>query len=189
MPHPDAQTWNARYTGDSRYIRRSPRALVTAHLDLIPPDALILDTACGTTPTGFYLARRGRRVVGLDVAESALRQIQPRVRQEALPVSLAVMDLLNPWLPRAHFDVILNFYFLSREIFPTYRKTLKSGGLLFFETFLYDPDLGMNPDHFLRAGELQSVFGDWEVIHFAEQAHSPAGKRRVAQLLARKPKA
>ena len=191
MPHPDALLWNARYASESHSIPRSPRGLVTSHLNLLPPDGLILDVACGATPTGLYLARRGWRVIALDVAETALRRIQPRVQKEALPVSLAVMDLMNPWLPPNHFDVILNFYFLSFEIWSTYRKALKPGGLLFFETFIYDPNLEMNPAHFLREGELQAAFQDWDVIHYAEilRPHhdAPTSNRRVAQLLARKP--
>ena len=58
------------------------------------------------------------------------------IQKETLPISFAVLDLMDPWLPAAHFDVILNFYFLSRPLWETYRKALKPGGLLFFETYL-----------------------------------------------------
>jgi SAM-dependent methyltransferase len=192
MSHPDASIWNARYASELHSSQKSPRELVTSHLSLLPPGGLILDVACGLTPTGLYLARRGWRVIALDVAEAALRRIQPQVQQESLPLSLAVMDLMNPWLPAGHFDVVLNFYFLSREIWRTYRKALKPGGLLFFETFFYEPESDMNPAHFLQDGELQAAFQDWEILHYAEilRPHhdAPTHKRRVARLIARKPK-
>jgi SAM-dependent methyltransferase len=101
------------------------------------------------------------------------------------------MDLTDPWLPREYFDVILNFYYLSRPLWNTYHEALKPGGLLFFETFLCEAD--MNPSHYLDSLELKKAFDDWEIIHYAEvqrASHLPdhsSKKRRVAQLVARKP--
>jgi hypothetical protein len=44
------------------------------------------------------------------------------------------------------FDVILNFYYLSRLLWDTYRKALKPGGLLFFETFVRDDSFSVEVD-------------------------------------------
>jgi tellurite methyltransferase len=192
MPHPDAVYWDDRYTHEKiRRVPHSPRHLVTTHLDLLPDNGLILDVACGTTSTGRLLASHGWRVIALDVSIAALRLAQPQVRDEALPVSMAVMDLTDPWLPREHFDVILNFYYLSRPLWKTYREALKPGGLLFFETFLREAH--MNPDHYLNSLELKIAFDDWEIIYYAETQHfiqlpdQPDKKRKVAQLVVRKP--
>ena len=114
MPHPDALVWDHRYTNDQRWRDLlTPRQLVTSHSDLLPPKGLVLDAACGTTPTGLYLARRGWQVIALDVSNAVLRLARSRAQKEALPVSFALMDLVNPWLPSNRFDVILNFYYLS----------------------------------------------------------------------------
>ena len=137
MPHPDAQHWNARYASEQKYLfKKEPRPLLTSRLNLLPETGLALDVACGTSSTGIFLAARGWHVIGLDVAETALRHAQDRARKEALPVSLAVVDLTNIHLPTARFDLILNFYFLERSLWQAYQKALKPGGLLFFETFL-----------------------------------------------------
>jgi hypothetical protein len=51
----------------------------------------------------------------------------------------------------------------------------------------------MNPSHYLDSLELKKAFDDWEIIHYAEvqrASHLPdhsSKKRRVAQLVARKP--
>lgn len=192
MSHPDALIWDDRYANDVRWCSlRSPRHLAASHIDLLPHNGLVLDVACGTTPTGLHLAERGLRVIALDVSNAALRLAQSRVQKEALPVSLAVMDLTDPWLPSNYFDVILNFYYLSRPLWSTYRKSLKPGGFLFFETFLREAD--MNSERYLDSHELKNVFDDWEIIRYAEIQHSshssdqPDKKRRVAQLVARKP--
>jgi SAM-dependent methyltransferase len=167
--------------------------LLVSHLDLLPRGGLVLDVACGTTPTGLHLARQGWRVIALDVSTVALRIAHSKVREEGLPVSFAVMDLTNPWLTPGRFDVILNFYYLSRPLWETYRKTLKSGGLLFFETFLRDDSFSVevdgNPLYYLEPNELRSAFEDWEIIHYEEtQRVSHSNKsRQIIQLVARKP--
>ena len=193
MPHPDALRWDERYSHETeRFALRSPRHLLTSHLDLLSPGSLVLDAACGTTSTGRYLAARGWRVIALDVSLAALRLARQRIRKDASPISFAVMDMVNPWLPSAHFDVILNFYFLSHPLIPTYRRSLKPGGLLFFETYLRGQHT--DSDHFLESQELRHFFEDWDILHYVEVerlVHARSGyeeARWMAQLIARKPK-
>jgi len=194
MWHPDASFWDDRYMNDVKWRNiRTPRNLVTSHLDLLPRHGLVLDVACGTAATGMHLAGRGWRVVALDVSNAALRIAQAEVRREALPVSFTLMDLADPWLPSNHFDVILNFYYLSRPLMKTYRTSIKPGGLLFFETFLreenFSSDLDGNPEHYLYPLELKEAFKDWQIIHYAETQRNdrPGRVRNIAQLVAHKP--
>jgi SAM-dependent methyltransferase len=194
MSHPDASFWDERYTSDEKWHgHRPPRALLTSHSHLLPRHGLALDAASGTGSTGIHLARHGWHVLALDVSNTALRIAQSRVRKEALPVSFTVMDLMaDPWLPPDRFDLILNFYFLSRPLMKTYRKSLRPGGLLFFETFLRDRNTKVTcgrPHHYLETLELKNTFNDWEVIHYAEtrQNKGTTEARRIAQLVARKP--
>ncbi|WKZ37365.1 MAG: methyltransferase domain-containing protein [Anaerolineales bacterium] len=194
MPHADAQIWDERYTNEER--RRNhhpPRPLVISHLDLLPPNRLVLDAACGTTATGLHLAEHGWQVIALDVSIAALRLARSRVRNEALPISFALMDLTDPWLPEDHFDIVLNFYYLSRPLLSTYRKSLKPGGFLFFETFLRDENFSHetdgSPHHYLEPFELKHAFNGWDIIHYAETKRDdrPGRARRIAQMVARKP--
>ena len=192
MSHPDAFFWNERYTKDMSWRgHRPPRDLVTSYMHLLPRDGLILDVASGTASTAIYLAMHGWQVIALDVSDAALRLAQARAREEMSPVSFAQMDLMDdPWLPFEHFDVILNFYFLSRPLMRTYRRSLRPGGFMFFETFLHhEKDHHGNPLHYVGPSELRNVFGDWETVHYAEkmQSKGPGKSRWVAQLIARKP--
>jgi len=194
MSHPDASFWDERYTKDVKWRSlRSPRNLVMSHLELLPRNGLVIDVACGTTATGMHLAGCGWRVVALDVSNAALRIAQAEVRKEALPVSFALMDLTDPWLPPDHFDAILNFYYLSRPLMRTYRTSIKPGGLLFFETFLreetFSIDVDGNPEHYLYTLELKDAFKDWQIVHYAETQRNdrPGRARKIAQLVARRP--
>lgn len=198
MPHPDALIWDDRYANDKRWREiRAPRNLLITHQSLLPPNGLVLDAACGTTPTGLHLARQGWRVIALDVSNAALRIAQSEVQKEALPVSFALMDLSNPWLPSNRFDVVLNFYFLSRPLLSTYRSSIKRGGLLFIETFVRDEFIqneeNGNPEHYLEPHELKKEFEGWSIIHYKEirrdsrTTQRRKGARRIAQFVARKP--
>lgn len=194
MPHADAHIWDERYTHDKKWRDlRSPRPLVTTHIDLLPRKGLVLDAACGATPTGLYLAEHGWQVIALDVSKAALQLARSRARKEALLISFALMDLTNPWLPDDHFDIVLNFYYLSRPLLSTYRKSLKPGGFVFFETFVRDDNSSLirdaNPHHYLDPLELKREFDDWDIIHYGEptQDHRPGKARHIAQLVARKP--
>ncbi len=191
MPHPDAQVWNARYQStDKHNMRRQPYALVCAYVDQLPIGGLALEVAAGPAPVGLYLARRGMRVIGMDISEAGLRIAQQRARKPSLPVNLVVMDLADPWLPPSGFDVILNFYYLSRPLFECYRQALKPGGWLFFETFVQDTLRRCNPEHTLESGELYAAFKDWDILHWMEtwkkRRDGMFPSRRIAQLVARK---
>jgi tellurite methyltransferase len=192
MPHPDAQIWNARYKSDDRYYnRRQPYSLVTSYIDQLPRDGLALEVAAGMAPVGLFLDRRGLRVIAMDISEAGLRLAQQRARKNSLALNLVVVDLTDPWLPPSGFDVILNFYYLSRPLFERYRRALKPGGWLFFETFVQDAFKRSNPSHTLESGELNNAFQDWEILHSMEtwkrRRSGMFPPRRIAQLVARKP--
>jgi tellurite methyltransferase len=192
MPHPDAQVWNARYEEDEKYNnRRQPYSLVTSYIDQLPKGGLALEVAAGVAPVGLYLARQGLRVIAMDISEAGLRLARQRALRNSLPINLVVMDLADPWLPSSGFDVILNFYYLSRPLFECYRRALKPGGWLFFETFVQDTIRRSNPSHTLEPGELNTAFHDWEILHSMETCKKRRSgmfpSRRIAQLVARKP--
>jgi tellurite methyltransferase len=192
MPHSDAQLWNARYLANQKYhLRRQPYKLVRSFADQLPSGGLALEVAAGAAPAGLFLAGHGLHVIAMDISEIGLRLAQKRARNYSLPISLVVMDLEDPWLPPSGFDVILNFYFLSRPLFECYRQALRPGGWLFFETFVQEIHNRYNSAHYLESEELFSAYKDWEILHWAEtwknQRGNPLSARKIAQLVARKP--
>jgi tellurite methyltransferase len=192
MPHPDALVWDARYLSAEKHnLRRQPYALVRTFVDQFPAGGLALEVAAGTAPVGLFLARRGLRVLSMDISEAGLRLAQQKAHEHMLPLNLVVMDLTNPWLPPSGFDVILNFYYLSRPLFDSYRQALKPGGWLLFETFVQDSRRRCNPAHTLESGELFTAFQDWNILHWMEtwktRRDSTFPSRKIAQLVARRP--
>lgn len=188
MPTADAERWNARYTGSSAYARAGVQPLLRQSEPWLPPAGLALDAAVGLGANAGWLLARGWRVIGLDIAEAAVRQA--KARWPAL--AAAVVDLTQITLPPARFDLILNFYYLDRALWPLYRQTLKPGGLLIMETMtraMLAERPGLPPEYLLEAGELRAAFADWEMLLSAEgwRTARDGHRRATAQLVARRP--
>ncbi len=191
MTSRDRLKWNGRYAAEGQHWQKSlPRKLLMTYLEELPAAGLALDAAAGVGVNGLVLARRGLRVVALDISEVGLRLARRQAQAEGVALDTAVYDLSRPWFPTDCFNVILNFRFLERATFPMYRRALKPGGWLIFETFIRTPETDTDIEFYLRPGELHAAFADWEVVHSEEvtavHGRSPQ-QRSVAQLVARKP--
>lgn len=191
ITHPDAARWDQRYAEEGDlWLERAPRRLLLDFAHLLPSSGLALDAAAGVAVNGLFLAEQGLHVIALDISEVALRLARGAAQKRGLWLETAVIDLANPWLPANIFDVIINFRFLERATFPIYRRALKPGGLLFFETFVKARRDVDYPAHYLNPGELRRAFRSFQVI-YSKIIELPAGHMPAAkvteQLVARKP--
>lgn len=186
MPHPDAARWNERYQQDEFNTLVEPRELLVQNANLLPHQGLVFEAAMGLGGNAGFLLERGLRVIGADVSDVAVR----RVKQRLPEVMAVVADLNHFYLPADTFDVILNFYYLQRELWPVYRRALRLGGLLFIETMTLDMlqvNPGTDPAYLLKPGELLASFEDLQVLIYREGwMQGKRGHRRaVASLVAR----
>jgi tellurite methyltransferase len=181
---PDAAArWNERYRRqpDGR-ADPPPQPWLLEQQGWLPRGGRALDVAMGLGGSAGWLLGRGLSVFGVDISEVAVRRAKAR-----WPGLLAfVADLETLVLPAAAFDVILNFYYLDRALWPQYRRALRPGGVLFFETFTAGQP-GMNPAYLMAPGELRAAFAGWRVLTYSEGSMSHAGEepRFVASLVAR----
>jgi SAM-dependent methyltransferase len=191
MMHPEAERWNRRYRREAtQWLARPPRQLLLDHADLLPSEGLALDSAAGVAANGLFLAERGLHVVALDISDVSLRMALDRARARNVRLEAAVCDLSEPWLPCDFFDVILNFRFLERATITMYRRALKPGGLLFFETFVTTDESVSEPVYYLSPGELRHAYRDWRLLHWSEstgKGHDSKRARHSEQLIVRKP--
>jgi len=189
MPHEDALRWNHRYRHDERYATfATPRPFLVENAGHLPARGLGLDLAMGLGGNAAFLLERGLRVVGVDIAWVAVRQAAARLPD----LMVAVIDLKHFYLPADSFDVILNLFYLQRDMWPNLRQALRPGGVLVFET-LTRGMLALRPSmdqrYLLESGELRQAFADWEILVYREgwvETRS-GGMQAVASLVARRP--
>jgi tellurite methyltransferase len=185
-PIEDADRWNARYREDKRYSFERPRDFLVENSGLLPSSGLALDAAMGLGNNAGFLLERGLSVVGVDISAVGVRE----ARQKHPAIMAVIGDLCDFYIPPDTFDVILNFFYLQRDLFAVYKKALKRDGILVIETLTEDmlqvqPDT--EPDYLLARGELQQAFEDLEILVYKEgwDSDERGHKRAVASLIAR----
>lgn len=187
--HPDAAKWNGRYQTDGHYRQQGNASqLLQNFAHLLPKNGVVLDAAAGVGVNALFVAQLELSVVALDISEVGLRLLRQQAAELNVDVATAVFDLTAPYFPANCVDAILNFRFLQRDAFAAYKRALRPGGLLFFETFVHT-GAGDTPSYFLKPGELRHAFADFNIVHSAETAvpgHRSGRLRPVAQLVAHK---
>jgi tellurite methyltransferase len=185
MSSADAIKWNERYQAERFH---GPRDFLIEQAAHLPDRGVALDIATGLGGNAGFLIERGLRVIGVDASEVGVRRAKDRWPS----LMAAVIDLTSYRWPPCAFDMILNFYYCQRDLWPQFRSLLKPGGVLIMETLTIEtrrmrPDF--SPDYLLQPDELRRAFAEWDMLVYREgwiemQDHSP---RAVASLVARRP--
>ncbi len=186
---PDRQRWDQRYAAMGPEERTEPTSFLAACLPSLPASGRALDVAAGTGRNSVALAAKGLTVDAVDVSWQGLRRAMSLARQRDASINPMVLDLQRGWLPPRHYDVVVNSYFLLRDLLPSIRAALKPGGWLVFEA-LTVLQMEITPQHntdrryLLKPGELRRLFVDFTILSYWEGVE---GSRATARLLARKP--
>ncbi|HWS55398.1 MAG TPA: methyltransferase domain-containing protein [Pyrinomonadaceae bacterium] len=189
--------WDERYArGD--YATQEPSALLARALELCEAgggERRALDLACGAGRHALLLAARGFRVTAVDASRVGVELMLERARRRGLDIDARVADLERGEFavePGA-YELVCDFYYLQRDLFPALRAGLRPGGLFVAAIHLFDEDphaAPMNPDFLLRPGELRAEFDGWRLLHYHETSglDPDPGQhtRRTAEIIARK---
>ena len=151
-----------------------------------------IDLACGAGRNAVYLAERGWDVTACDVSLEGLRAAQTLARKRGVSLRLFCQDLETAQLPVEHFDLVLCFFYLQRELFPQIKAAIRPGGFVVFKTYTTDqlrfPGRPRHALHMLRPQELLAAFQDFRVWVYQETLYQETLRGRgVAQLIAQKP--
>lgn len=152
---------------------------------LLPPEARVLDVACGAGRHLAWFARRGHAVTGIDLDTTQAAQRVPTATLVTADVENAPWPLLHDGTPQAFGAVVVTNY-LWRPLFPTLLDSVAPGGVLLYETFAAGNEtVGRpgRPDFLLRPGELLDVCAAWHVVAF-EQGYLDNPARFVQRIAA-----
>jgi len=174
----DRIRWNRRYLEG----RESPLHQTLLRFYPLAPTGKALDIACGTGENALFLAKRGFEVHAFDISDVAIAKARRKARREKVRVSFKVCDALKFSYKPESYDLVLNFFFLERKIFPKIIRTLRRGGLLIFETYNMRHRhirKDFNPAYLLQEGELLKSFSSLQILYYCEISN-------ISTLVARK---
>ena len=185
--------WDERYRDEEAVPERGPADFLVGHRSLLPPAGRALDVAMGTGRNTLYLASLGYEVTGIDVSGVAVERCREEAERRGLRIEAVQADLGSYRLPSEAYDVIIDFYYLQRELAPALVAALRPGGVLVFESFTTEQRrFGWGPqqeEFLLRPGELRTLFPGLEELVYREglvESQSGRGTKAVAGLVARK---
>ena len=185
----DRTRWDNRYAGEGYLLGTRPSAFLVENIGLLQalcPGRKALDIACGEGRNSIFLARQGFVVTGVDISREGIAKALQRAAEERLEVSFLVEDLEAAELAGS-WDLIVNFNFLLRDLFPRAVAALNPGGVMVVDTILDAPGLtGFHTRAFLlRPGELESLFAGFpgRILRYAEY---PSDDVPTAKLIFRK---
>lgn len=105
------------------------------------PLNFVVDCACGTGAMSIRLAKRGSRVIGIDLSEEMLQMAQENSRESGVSIVFAKMDMRSFTVHKPADAVIavcdgVNYLTSMRDVkrfFESAYRALKPNGLLMFD--------------------------------------------------------
>ena len=186
---------NARIEWDRRYGEGSHASLtpdpffLSAYEEFVAPafprGGCALELAGGVGRHSLFLAERGWQVTLIDISSAALELATSEAARRSLHIMTQTSDLTETPLPAATFDLVLDFFYLERQLFPQMEAALKPEGVLVFKTYTRRQlELGgvpTHPMHLLESNELLRAFAGLRVLYYREAAKDKAVAELVAQ--------
>jgi SAM-dependent methyltransferase len=165
-----------RYYADAE-DDRDPAPLLVEVAEMLPPgDAL--DLACGTGRNAIYLTQLGWRVTAVDASSVAIGKLRERAGGLAIDARVADLERRGFAIEPNTYDLICDFYYLQRDLFPDIREGLRPGGT-FVGAIHLEGSFAIGP------GELRDAFAGWKILFYSEAAEE-GRSRRSARIIARR---
>ncbi|HET7033003.1 MAG TPA: class I SAM-dependent methyltransferase [Casimicrobiaceae bacterium] len=163
----------------------APSPWILRHAHLVPPEARVLDLACGSGRHARLFAHRGARVLAVDRDTEMLAALEGVAGIETRRIDLEASD----WpFANERFDAIVVTNYLHRPRLSQIVAAVADDGTLLYETFARGNEAygrPSNPAFLLEPGELvAAVGGRLVVVEFAQGLVVADGRRAVVQRIA-----
>jgi len=186
MSDADRQKWDTKYAVADA-AQREPSAVLLGLSPMLPSRGHALDVAGGGGRHSIWLAQRGMSVTLADISAAGLAVARQRAMAAGVSIETVEIDLECDPFPSGPFDLIVSVCYLCRALVPHFRQTLAPGGtLVVIQPTTRNLERNEKPPaaYLLNEGELKTLAGDLEIVHYAEGWS--ADGRHDAVLVARK---
>src|SRR5271154_5528446 len=129
----EREHWNRKYSetgGASTWTIPDPflpRAFRDFVMPQVPNGGRALDLAGGAGRHAIWLAKQGWEVTIIDISETGVEQARQNAGPLASHIHFVVDDLTHFKAAQTHFDVVMAFFYLQREIFPELLTAVRPG--------------------------------------------------------------
>lgn len=187
----DRKRWDQRFKEREFAFGKKANPFLRRHVHLLPKGKT-LDLAAGEGRNAVFLAQHGCDVDAVDISPMGLRKAGKLARGMGVKIHTVLADLDTFQLRPGTYDLIADFYFLSRRLIPKLKKGLKKGGRIIVETYLTDQrNLHSGGPkqlkYFLKHNELLRLFKGFRILVYREGIVREGGRRKaIASLIAEK---
>jgi SAM-dependent methyltransferase len=191
MTHPRLEKWNARYAERRGAPDEPPEGLLFEAMAHVTP-GLALDVACGAGRHTLALAQAGFRVDAVDGSSEGLAMLARSAAAYGLTERIRCIEADLESAPPGfafepgRYDLVAEFFFLHREIFPSLREAVRPGGVFVAAIHCAAPDAptSMNRAFTLLPGELEREVAAWgfEVLVARERTPRDANGSRASAM-------
>lgn len=181
----DREKWDKKYNTDTFIYGKEPCSFLKENIKKLP-QGNALDIAAGEGRNAVFLAENNYNVDAVDISAIGLEKAATLATQRNTKINTIVADLTKYKIKENHYDVIVNFYYLQRDLFPQIRKGLKVGGVVVFETFNVDHlkiNSKMKREYCLEKEELLNAFRGFKIVEYKETQDR---NKAISRLIARK---
>lgn len=189
--------WDERY-GRGDYSSAEPSQLLRRVVPALKPGRA-LDLACGVGRHAIFLAGLGWQVTAVDSSRTGVEIMMQRAAGSGVTITsridahIADLEQGEFSIAAESYDLICDFYYLQRNLFPQLRAGLKPGGIFVAAIHLVSDnpeEETRNPTFLMEPGELRAEFRGWEITHYHETQMNDddPGKHhyRSAEIIAKK---
>jgi 2-polyprenyl-3-methyl-5-hydroxy-6-metoxy-1,4-benzoquinol methylase len=131
MSEIEREHWDQRYAAEGARSTE-PATFLREVAPQFPPRARLLDVGGGIGRNAIWLAKLGHEVTIADISESGLAIARAAAKSAGVTIATVCGDLDAGSLPEGPWDVIVDFHFIKRDLFPRFLEALRPGGLLVF---------------------------------------------------------
>lgn len=178
--------WNFRYSHNGWITE--PAAFLLEVAPHFAEGSRILDVGGGSGRNAIWLARKGHDLTIADISDVGLQLARDAASEADVEVTTLQVDFDTDPMPPGPWDVLINFHFINRSLFPAFLEVLRPGGFLVFSrATLQNLERHERPPspYLLEVGEGWDLLDGWDLV-VAREGWS-IEDRHEFEALARKP--
>ncbi len=168
--------WDKKFSDKNYLYGKKPAKFLEENYHYIPEGARVLDVAMSEGRNGVFLARKGYKVVGVDISSVALEKSKELAREYKVEIE-TVLSPMEKYEPGTEsFDAIICYYYIDKKLNKKFFDWLKPGGILFYESHTTRQRKVKGHEKYelsylLQPAELLTMFPEFRVLKYEEPLH------------------